>query len=110
MIPQWVVFEPTSAVVLSSEFDCSMNTETPMKFRINAASIGFAFALVILATTMAAAQSPLLLVVNKNENALAFVDVASGKVVGKVATGDGPHEVEASTDGKLAFVSNYGLG
>jgi len=28
--------------------------------------------------------------------------------MGRVTTGDSPHEVVASTDGKLAFVSNYG--
>lgn len=53
----------------------------------------------------AAAQ---LLVLNKSDAALAFVDPASGKVVATVPTGEGPHEVEVSTDGRLAFVSNYG--
>ena len=31
-----------------------------------------------------------------------------GLVVGRVAVGEGPHEIAASTDGKLAFVGNYG--
>ena len=53
--------------------------------------------------------SPALLVVNK-EGSLAIVDPASNAVVGTVRTGEGPHEVVASTDGKLAFVSNYGGG
>lgn len=53
----------------------------------------------------AAAQ---LLVLNKSDAALAFVDPASGKVTATVPTGEGPHEVEVSTDGRLAFVSNYG--
>ncbi len=51
--------------------------------------------------------SPALLILNK-EGALAIVDPATRQVVAKVRTGEGPHEVEASTDGKLAFVSNYG--
>jgi DNA-binding beta-propeller fold protein YncE len=51
--------------------------------------------------------SPALLILNK-EGALAIVDPATRQTVAKVRTGDGPHEVEASTDGKLAFVSNYG--
>jgi DNA-binding beta-propeller fold protein YncE len=51
--------------------------------------------------------NPALLILNK-EGALAIVDPASRQVVAKVRTGDGPHEAEASTDGKLAFVSNYG--
>jgi YVTN family beta-propeller protein len=55
----------------------------------------------------AAAQSPsLLLVVNKIENTLAFVDPATGQVTVKAQTGDGPHEVV--TDGTRAYVANYG--
>jgi YVTN family beta-propeller protein len=59
---------------------------------------------------VAAAQtpSPALLVLNKSEAQLAIVDPSSGKVVGTVPTGDGPHELAASADGKLAFASNYG--
>lgn len=51
--------------------------------------------------------SPALLILDK-EGALAIVDPATRKVVAKVRTGESPHEVEASSDGKLAFVSNYG--
>jgi YVTN family beta-propeller protein len=51
--------------------------------------------------------SPALLVLNKEGN-LAIVDPASRKVVGRVNVGEGPHEAEVSTDGKLGFVSNYG--
>jgi YVTN family beta-propeller protein len=58
----------------------------------------------------AEAPSPALLVLNKEESTLAFVDPTTGKVTGRVATGLGPHEVEVSADGKYAFVSNYGSG
>jgi YVTN family beta-propeller protein len=54
--------------------------------------------------------SPALLVVLKDEAALAIVDPTSGKVVGRAPTGQGPHEVAVSDDGKLAFVTNYGAG
>ncbi|HEY1340724.1 MAG TPA: YncE family protein, partial [Bryobacteraceae bacterium] len=57
-----------------------------------------------LGATLSAAQ---LLVLNKEGN-LAIVDPSSGKVVGRVPVGESPHEVAASSDGKLAFVSNYG--
>ena len=63
-----------------------------------------------VASVLAAAEqtpSPALLVLNK-EGSVAIVDPATRKVVGRVPTGEGPHEVEASADGKLAFVSNYG--
>lgn len=52
----------------------------------------------------------LLLVLNKAENSLAIVDPTSLKVVATVPTGEGPHEVVASADGKTAFVANYGTG
>ena len=51
---------------------------------------------------------PLLLVLNKPEAKLLLVDPAAKKVIGEVATGNGPHEVTVSADGKLAFVANYG--
>ncbi len=52
--------------------------------------------------------SPALLVLNKEENSLAIVDPATRRVVGRVPTGEAPHEVTVSADGKLAFVTNYG--
>jgi DNA-binding beta-propeller fold protein YncE len=48
------------------------------------------------------------LVVNKDEATLAFIDPKEMKLLGKVATGEGPHEVIISTDGKTAIVANYG--
>jgi YVTN family beta-propeller protein len=68
-------------------------------------------AVLFLAAAASAAQipSPALLVLNK-EGTLATVDPATKKVVGRVRTGDSPHEVAVSSDGKLAFVSNYGTG
>lgn len=49
-----------------------------------------------------------LLVLNKAENTLAIIDPREYKVIAKVPVGEGPHEVAASADGKLAFVANYG--
>jgi len=69
---------------------------------------------VLLASTagLAAAEtpSPALLVLNKEEATLAIVDSSTQEIVGRVPTGEGPHEVAASSDGKLAFVGNYGSG
>lgn len=53
--------------------------------------------------------SPALLVLNK-DGSLAIVDPATRAVVATVRTGDLPHETVVSSDGKLAFVSNYGGG
>src|SRR3954468_5028798 len=65
--------------------------------------------LILLVATAGLAPAETLLVLNK-EGSLAIVDPASKKVLGTVRTGEQPHEVEASADGKLAFVSNYGPG
>jgi YVTN family beta-propeller protein len=49
-----------------------------------------------------------LLVLNKGDATLSFFDPATGKGGATIATGVGPHEIEISSDGKLAFVGNYG--
>lgn len=67
--------------------------------------VPFLAALAIVASGLSAADT--LLIVNK-EGALALVDPATRKVLGRVPTGRAPHEVAASADGRLAFVSNYG--
>lgn len=61
-----------------------------------------------VAALQAQAPSPLLLVLNKEEAALVIVDAAAKKVLGRVPTGEGPHELTVSNDGKFAFVGNYG--
>jgi YVTN family beta-propeller protein len=71
----------------------------------------------LAATIIAAASTPTaqraparLLVLNKEDATLAVVDPVSGTVLGRVPTGQQPHELVASTDGRLAFASNYGTG
>ncbi|MGH7868293.1 MAG: YncE family protein, partial [Candidatus Dormibacteraceae bacterium] len=54
--------------------------------------------------------SPALLVLAKRDSSLAIVNPATLKIVGRVPAGPDPHEVVASSDGKFAFVSNYGFG
>jgi YVTN family beta-propeller protein len=51
---------------------------------------------------------PLLLILNKTDATLAIVDPATETIQATIPTGDEPHEVTTSTDGKVAFVSNYG--
>ena len=53
-------------------------------------------------------SKPVLVALNKVDSNLAIIDPADMKVLGKVAVGDSPHEVVLSTDGKNAFVANYG--
>ncbi len=51
-----------------------------------------------------------LLVLNKADSNLAFVDPASLQVIARIPTGNAPHEVAVSTDGRIALVANYGTG
>ena len=66
----------------------------------------------IVASLLAHAQpkSSRLLVLNKDDMNMAIVDPESGSVLGRVAVGQGPHELATSSDGRLAFASNYGTG
>jgi len=63
----------------------------------------------ILALIFASGAAAQLLVLNKEGN-VAVIDPATQKILGKGPTGDGPHEVVATTDGKLAVATNYGSG
>jgi YVTN family beta-propeller protein len=54
--------------------------------------------------------SKALLVLSKGDHTLAIVDPASLHVVARMPSGPDPHEVVASTDGRFAYISNYGGG
>ena len=56
-----------------------------------------------------AVSADLLIVLNKSDHEAVLVDPATLKPVARIATGRGPHEVAVSPDGKLAYVSNYGM-
>ena len=55
-----------------------------------------------------AASGPVLLIGNKGEDTLSFVDLATGRELGRQATGKAPHEIAISPDGKTAAVVAYG--
>ena len=63
----------------------------------------------LLGANLAAAQtpSPALLVLEKSDNSLAIVDPVNLQIVARVPAGPDPHEIVASADGKLAYISNY---
>jgi len=65
---------------------------------------------VVVSFTIAGAQpsTGTLLVLNKDDATMAFVDPSSGLVAGTVPVGVGPHELVTSDDGRWAFASNYG--
>jgi YVTN family beta-propeller protein len=62
------------------------------------------------AQTNANRGSASLLVLSKHDHTLAIVNPATLAVVARVPVGNDPHEVIASTDGRTAYVSNYGGG
>jgi len=72
------------------------------------ALISFVGVLLSPRLTMAQTLSPALLVLEKNDSSLAIVDPATLKIVARVPAGPDPHEIEASADGKFAYISNYG--
>ncbi|MGA8428362.1 MAG: YncE family protein [Candidatus Sulfotelmatobacter sp.] len=59
-------------------------------------------------SALAQTPSPVLLVLEKDDRMVAIVDPATFKVVGRVPVGADPHEICVSTDGKTAYISNYG--
>lgn len=66
-------------------------------------------ALFLLITGTAQSQSgSRLLVLNKTDATLAIIDPASSRILATIPTGEGPHELVTSTDGRYAFASNYG--
>jgi YVTN family beta-propeller protein len=78
-------------------------------------SVLTAFALLaalLPASVVHAAETPAnaLLVLAKHDGMLLIVDPSSLQVIARIAVGNDPHEVIASTDGKTAYASNYGGG
>jgi YVTN family beta-propeller protein len=66
---------------------------------------------VVTAAPLAQTQSSAsLLVLAKSDQTLAIVDPVTLKVLGRVPSGPDPHEVVASTDGRVAYISNYNGG
>jgi YVTN family beta-propeller protein len=74
------------------------------------AALAFACVLCGSAGAQTAPNTGSLLVLSKHDHTLAVVNPSTLVVKARIPVGDDPHEVIASTDGKMAFVSNYGSG
>jgi YVTN family beta-propeller protein len=63
-------------------------------------------------TTSAAAQLPAgtLVVTNKSAATASIIDIASNRVLATLPTGQGPHEIAITRDGRTAVVTDYGGG
>lgn len=62
----------------------------------------------LLANQAPAPPSGTMLVGNKGEDTVSFIDLASGRELGRAAAGRMPHEIAISPDGRQAAVVSYG--
>jgi len=67
-----------------------------------------AFTLIAGWASVAVADSGTLLVLNKSDNTVSLINVATKASVVTIPTGAGPHEVAVSPNGKTAVIANYG--
>ena len=79
---------------------------TPFTNRAQLATFSFFLACASFTTTPALAAT--LVVANKAEATASLINLDTGAVIATLPTGDGPHEVGISPDGKHALVTNYG--
>ncbi len=63
----------------------------------------------VAARAMTAAVTGTIVASNMNAHSVSIVDVATATTIATIQTGDGPHEVAISHDGKRAAVSIYGV-
>ena len=75
---------------------------------MNLPSLAAALALAATAAIWRPAPAATLVVLNKAEASASLIDVATGTEVARVPTGNGPHEVAVSPDGRRAVVTDYG--
>src|SRR5579859_2268248 len=66
----------------------------------------FVSAIFLAASSFSQAQS--ILALSKDDHTVAIVDPATLQVVARIPSGPDPHEIIASDDGRLAYISNYG--
>ncbi len=81
-----------------------------MSRRRNFLRLFFYLVAVTFIATVSFAQTPssTLLILAKSDNTVSIVDPTSLQVLARIPSGPDPHEIIASDDGKLAYISNYG--
>jgi YVTN family beta-propeller protein len=68
----------------------------------------FVTVFVLVALVPSSALGGTLVVANKSEATVSLVDTENGEILATLPTGNAPHEVDVSPDGRLALVGNYG--
>lgn len=69
---------------------------------------GLLFSLFLGIALCCHAQSGTLIVLNKSDDTVSFIEIETGRNMAQLPTGDGPHEVTVSPDQKTAVITNYG--
>ncbi len=64
--------------------------------------------LVLCVMPLLSASAGTLVVANKSEATVSLVDTETGEIRATLPTGNAPHEVDVSPDGRFALVGNYG--
>ena len=64
-------------------------------------------AILILVQVISLVAESVLLIGNKSDDTVTFVDAETLEVLGQTTTGRGPHELVVTPDGKWAYVANY---
>jgi YVTN family beta-propeller protein len=101
--------EATQALWYAFLIDCRSKESEMPRLASPAGLVALVCLLVPPAPVRAAeAVQGTLVALNKAEASASLIDLASGRVVATVPTGEGPHEVAVSPDGRRAVVTNYG--
>ncbi|MGZ8490968.1 MAG: YVTN family beta-propeller repeat protein [Gemmatirosa sp.] len=77
--------------------------------RLSPAAVLATFTLAAAPLLAQRAPAGTLVVSNMNDHTATILDAATGRVHATLPTGEGPHEVTISRDGRTALVSNYGV-
>jgi YVTN family beta-propeller protein len=71
-------------------------------------SIDFLLILALVMMPLVSASAGTLVVANKSEATVSLVDTGTSEILATLPTGNAPHEVDVSPNGRFALVGNYG--
>lgn len=90
-------------------FPAGRGTPLPQTMPMTRERVALALLLFGLAAALAPGEGPSLLILHKGAESLGFYDAATGVCRAEVPVGTVPHEMVLSSDGRLAYVTNYGV-
>jgi YVTN family beta-propeller protein len=76
---------------------------------IRRSALALGVSALLLGASRAEGPKGTLVASNMRDNTATVIDVATGRVLATLPTGEAPHEVATSHDGRWAVVSNYGV-